>query len=133
MYSIISHKVFLHGDSHGAINHSRIRMGLSGLNQQRKSYNFINDCSCQLCGNVCEDAMHYLLFCRSYRALRIELLGNLTLRFPNLFEVFSNYKYDKVQAKNLLEYLINGTGNFKQDEIIFSYVHKYIQNSQRFM
>ena len=25
MHSIISHKVFLHGDSHGAINHSRIR------------------------------------------------------------------------------------------------------------
>ena len=87
MYSIIANKVFLHGDSHGAINHSRIRMGLSGLNQQRKSYNFINDCSCQLCGNVCEDAMHYLLFCRSYRAHRIELLRDLTLRFPNLLSL----------------------------------------------
>ena len=43
MYIIISHKVFLHGDSHGAINHSRIIMGLSELYQQRKSYNFINN------------------------------------------------------------------------------------------
>ena len=42
-YGNTSYSLFLAHEGKGAINHSRIRMGLSGLNAQRKKYHFIAD------------------------------------------------------------------------------------------
>ena len=38
-----SYSMFMYGDTNGSINHSHIRMGLSGLNAHRKKVNFIRD------------------------------------------------------------------------------------------
>jgi hypothetical protein len=44
-----------------AVNHTRMRLGLSGLKDQRRSYNHVDNSTCDLCGVRKEDVMHYLL------------------------------------------------------------------------
>ena len=51
------------GTGKGAINQSRIRMGLSALNAHRKKYNFILFNDCPLCGNKPENENHYFFKC----------------------------------------------------------------------
>ena len=50
---------------------SRIRMGLSALNEQRYSYNFIESPLCLSCNTVqVEDSSHFFLYCDAYRVAR---------------------------------------------------------------
>jgi len=66
----------IHNCAYGlsALEHSRIRMGLSGLKGQRAAYNLIEDGSCDHCGWPDESAVHYLLLCPHHAASRTPLL-----------------------------------------------------------
>ena len=76
-YGSSSYSMYMAGDSNGAINHSRIRMGLSGLNAQRKKVNFIPNGNCHYCGSRSETPVHYFMECPAFAAQRIGLLHNL--------------------------------------------------------
>ena len=52
------------------INHTRIRLGLSGLSSQRCDYNHIKDPKCPTCGAKTEDPQYYFLLCPTYNGLR---------------------------------------------------------------
>jgi hypothetical protein len=69
-------KIKLYSKFNGAkaVNHTRIRLGLSGLKSQRHDYNHVLYPTCDYCGAKKEDAMHYLLQCRIYADMRTVLL-----------------------------------------------------------
>ena len=59
-------RLFSRYSNKAAVNHTRIRLGLSGLASQRHDYNHIDDPKCQTCHARCEDPAHYFLLCPSY-------------------------------------------------------------------
>ena len=132
IYGNSSNALFLYGDGKGAINQSRIRMGLSALNSQRKKYHFIPDGTCPNCDARSEDAMHFLLVCPAYTVQRQQLFQELNHNVPQVIHPLSNFTADKKVANMLTRILINGTGNAASDQSIFKSVHIFIETSQRF-
>ena len=63
--------------SRAATNHTRIRLGLSGLASQRCDYKHIEDPKCQKCNAKVEDPAHYFLACPIYAACRVEFMGEV--------------------------------------------------------
>jgi hypothetical protein len=70
----INHLYHLYS-SKAALNHTRIRLGLSGLAGQRFDYNHIEDPKCIKCNAKVEDPVHYFLLCPSFSIHRNEFLG----------------------------------------------------------
>jgi hypothetical protein len=66
--------LFHHDCSKAAINHTRIRLGLSGLCSHRYNYNHIHDPKCPTCDAKCEDPTHYFLTCPTYSTQRHNFL-----------------------------------------------------------
>ena len=58
----------------GYRHHTRIRLGLSALNQQRFTYNLIETKFCDNCRDKDESPKHYFLECPQYEIFRITLL-----------------------------------------------------------
>jgi hypothetical protein len=115
-----------------ALNHTRIRLGLSGLASQRRDYNHIKDAKCIKCNDKCESPAHYFLNCPAYNAHRAEFL-NETCRIlqENRIEVDLNRSSFRkffintiLRGSPLLDDLNNG--------IIFVFTQLFIQKSQRF-
>jgi len=123
---------YLHGNSKSYIQISRMRMGLSGLNAHRKSYHFIDHCTCDKCNARQEDCKHYLLECPAYAAHRLEMIALLTDLIPHDQESILNLRIVK-NRKNLCKILIFGLGNPEKDKNIFDVVANFIQQSQRFL
>ena len=132
IYGGLTNKIFLFGNSNGAINHSRIRMGLSGLNQQRRKYNFIANSVCPKCNFKSEDAAHYFLHCPMYAAQRQKLLHTLSATPNSEIIYLLNSKAKKAHANRLVNLLLFGTGNITIDKKIFECLHVYIEDSNRF-
>ena len=108
-----------------AINHSRLRLGLSALNFHLFKYNLINDMSCPSCSHPKEDTNHFIFVCLTYATLRISLLGGLSdLLSTNMYE-------NKTMLENVLLY---GTVDLNFDTIlsVFKLFQKYIHESERF-
>ena len=131
----VANKLFLYGTSHGAINHSRIRMGLSGLNQQRRKYNFIENGRCPTCHFKREDDFHYFTNCPTYATQRgvmyREICQTLAPNIdPNLFMPISNE-----DSKDFLSLIIHGSNesDYDTNKIIFNIIHKFITNTKRFI
>ena len=80
-----TNKLYSYCDGRAAINHTRLRLGLSGLNGHRSLYNFITFSSCPKCDYELEDVEHYLLFCPRYTAHRETLLNTLDTTYGNNF------------------------------------------------
>ena len=57
-YGNSSCSVFMYGDTTGSINHSHIRMGLSGLNAHCEKVNFIRDAACGYRADRSESPCH---------------------------------------------------------------------------
>ena len=70
-------------DGRGAINHTQLRLGLSGLNGHRCFFNFIDYATCPKCGHTPEDSEHFLLLCPVYAAQRETLLSHLDTMYNN--------------------------------------------------
>ena len=70
-------KLFCHGTRYGRVNHTRMRLGLSGLNGHRREYNFIDNADCPKCSHQFEDCFHYFFHCTAYNDAREILLNKL--------------------------------------------------------
>jgi hypothetical protein len=59
-------RLYHHNCSRAAVNHTRLRLGLSGLASQRYDYKHINNPECVYCGALKEDLTHYFLLCPTF-------------------------------------------------------------------
>ena len=131
-YANSSNSIFLSHDGKGAINHSRIRMGLSALNSQRKKYHFIPDATCDSCNARSETPVHFLLHCPTYAAQRQDMLQQLINSVPNIMQPLLNFQNNPRLCKELVQIMICGTANNNNDNIIFPIVQRYLEATERF-
>jgi hypothetical protein len=69
--------------SRAAINHTRLRLGLSALSAQRFDYNHIDNPKCLLCNAPSEDLVHYFLLCPAHATHRDTFLRETCLILNN--------------------------------------------------
>ena len=133
LYGSSTYHLFLAEDGNGAVNHSRIRMGLSGLNAQRRKYNFIDSSKCNYCNSKTEHAKHFLLFCPSFAALRHDMLYEMEAKVPQTVQPYiPNYQNSNNLATQFCNLLIFGTTNINIDKHIFEIVQNFIATTNRF-
>jgi hypothetical protein len=127
-------KVKLYSKFNGksAINHTRIRLGLSGLKSQRCDYNHVDNRRCDFCGAKKDDAMHYLLQCSVFTTMRTTLLSSI----KNLYET-KNIKLDlrrTIVQKELVKIMLCGDKRLSERENVdlFGMVQQFIGSSKRF-
>jgi hypothetical protein len=117
-----------------SVHHARMRMGLSGLNDHRKKYNFISLNNCPLCGKKPENTVHYFLRCPYLAVQRNVLIGDitqlLTARLPDL----ELYPTTSQGFNALVSIFLYGSSSLSFDENIslFKSIHTFIRNSKRF-
>jgi hypothetical protein len=127
----INHTYHLYS-SRAAVNHTRIRLGLSGLASQRHDYKHIKDPKCIKCNAKVENPAHYFLNCPAYAAHRAEFLAETCHILQingigvDLTRVRSRTFFINTILKGslLLDDLNNG--------IIFTFTQEYIRKTQRF-
>jgi hypothetical protein len=115
-----------------AINHTRMRLGLSGLKAQRHAYNHVALPTCDLCGAHRDDAMHYLLQCRVFNNMRIPLLDAVRALY-----LTKNIRRDMsrtIVQKELVHCLLHGDARLTEREnvTLFVLVQQFIGASKRF-
>ena len=102
-----------------AVNHTRIRLGLSALNFQRFQYNFVDNMSCDKCGARGEDAAHLLFHCPAYAVPRQTLIQSLHQILPeDLFR----------PQKHLEQILLYGSNAlfFSENLTIFKLIQEFL-------
>ena len=127
-------KLFSHGTTRGRVNHTRIRLGLSGLNSHRYNYNFITDRSCPMCSFRVEDPCHYFFDCPRYDFDRIKLLTQISnIVSPGVHHsmLLTNSISDR---RYFLNCILLGFDDLTYGEnvLIFDFVHEYINSTKRF-
>ena len=125
-------KYFSLGKGRGKIYHTRLRLGLSGLNDHLFRYNLISYRNCNRCNkNIVETTEHFLLFCSKYNDIRKVLFNNLQkIICPNVkFDVYTKYC-----PKYLVDLLLLGNEELSVEENleIFNNVFEYLVNTNRF-
>ena len=128
-------KLHLYGTSHGAVNHSRIHMGLSGLNQQRRKYNFIDSGRCSTCNFIREDAQHYFLKCSTYAIQRGMMYGEICHTLTTNVNPDLLIPQTAEELTEFLKLILHGSdqSDYKTNKAIFDSVHNFIYTSKRFM
>ena len=126
----VLYKPYLWGFSKGFVNLSRIRMGLSALNAQRKKYHFINDSSCPNCGARHESPDHFLLLCPAYHAARVDMVNEL-LKVPQI-QIEPKLQEPHKNKTFLTKTFLKGTENEVLDIRLFSIIASYIEKTNRF-
>ena len=128
----VINKLFHHFSDKTAINHTRMRLGLSGLASHRCDYKHIVDPKCTRCNAKEEDPHHFFLICKQYVAHRdIFLDGICNILYANNIEV----NFLKQNFRNfLVSTLLNGSLLLTEEENIeiFKITQNYIRNTQRF-
>jgi hypothetical protein len=124
--------LYQNDSSRQAINHTRIRLGLSGLAFQRFSYKHIDNPQCNNCSALKEDPIHYLLLCPAYANHREEFLTNV-MELLNL----NNIEIDFLNLKSrqfLVEIILNGTPLLSEldNRKVFQLTQSFIKNTGRF-
>jgi hypothetical protein len=125
-------KLYSKFNGKNAINHTRIRLGLSGLKSQRCDYNHVDNRRCDFCGAKKDDAMHYLLQCSVFTTMRNTLLNSVI----NLYESKSialDLRRTIVQ-KELVKNMLCGDPRLSEAENVdlFGMVQQFIGSSKRF-
>jgi hypothetical protein len=115
-----------------AVNHTRMRLGLSGLKAQRYEYNHVPNPTCEYCGARREDALHFLLQCRTFAHMRVTLLDSVNTLYRNK-NIVRDLTRTIVQ-KELVSCLLKGDVRLNEQENIalFEMVQQFIQTSNRF-
>ena len=118
--------------SKAAINHTRIRLGLSGLASQRFDYKHITDPKCIRCNAKSESPAHFFLTCPSYSVQRADFIREIC-------QIFQNNNIEVNLAKKSSQNFVLNTilrGSILLDDlnngIIFFLTQLYIQKTQRF-
>ena len=114
------------------VNQTRMRLGLSALNDQRAKYNLITNSCCAKCGYNHEDTNHYFLKCPHYSAIR-EVLLEKSERLLNPHGVPVNTTNPEEQSM-LIKVFLHGSPLIPLDANIAlsKLVQDYIKNSKRF-
>ena len=108
-----------------AVNHTRMRLGLSALNSQRYKYNMVPSPSCERCGAPQEDPYHMFFVCPAYAVPRQTLTQDLN----RILSV------DIVQNKKQVEIiLLYGSEilDHHTNLILFTTLHDFIYSCGRF-
>jgi hypothetical protein len=125
-------KLFSKYSTRAAINHTRIRLGLSGLASQRHDYNHIDNPECIKCRATCEDPIHYFLLCPNYEIARADFLEEICqILHDNNVEVDFNSNHF---IKAFIDMILNGTALLDEtsNSEIFKITQTFINDSNRF-
>jgi hypothetical protein len=101
---------------------SRIRMGLSGLNAHRFTYNMIASPVCLLCKNESESTLYYLWSCTVHTQARNNMMERLE----------AETDLGHIDTNNIIQLLIRGETNNENHKIIYDIVTEYITITDRF-
>jgi hypothetical protein len=127
-------KVKLYSKFNGvkAINHTRIRLGLSGLKAQRHDYHHVLFPTCDYCGARKEDAMHFLLQCATFANMRIVLINKIMVLYMSK-NIVLDLRRTLVQ-KELVNSLLKGDVRLSEGENthLFMIVQEFILATKRF-
>jgi hypothetical protein len=121
-----------HNSSKAAINHTRIRLGLSGLSSQRFNYNHIPNPQCLTCGAANEDPIHYFLLCPTYSAPRPALLEGICEILDD-HEIEIDFRRRRFREQ-FIQLILKGSPHLNDETIlrIFEITQSFINNSKRF-
>jgi hypothetical protein len=125
--------LFHHDCSKAAINHTRIRLGLSGLSAHRFNYNHIQDPSCPTCDAAREDSTHFFLLCPTYSTQRLNFIINVCeILFDNDIEVDFRKRGFRTF---LIDTMLKGSPLFSEQENlrILLLTKTYIHETHRFL
>lgn len=119
-------KLYFHFDNPQNVNHTRMRLGLSGLNAHLNKIGIHQDGLCTYC-NEEENVTHYFLKCRMYNVHRQELV-------EELHDVFNESNIEIKDDNHLIYMILFGSNllQFDKNVNIFSIVQQYIKNTGRF-
>jgi len=122
-------QLYSRGRGKHAINHARMRMGLSHLRHQLYSFGIIQVAKCIQCGYKQETAMHYLLVCHKYADIRITMLNDIAT-----YITAQGHVIDYNNKRNLSRILLDGSTEFPYhvNRVIFVHVQQYIEQTNRF-
>jgi len=123
-----TNKLFSSQIGRSSIYHTRIRLGLSGLNAHRYNYDLIEFSHCPNCGHFWEDEIHFLIDCPAYGNARTALLEGLHQLPLNTNAI--SYR----EKKQLASTLLNGASylDFELNCNIFEFVKSFISLTLRF-
>jgi hypothetical protein len=115
-----------------AVQHTRMRLGLSGLMVQRHDYNHVPRSTCEYCGARKDDTMHFFLQCQVFDQMRIHLLERVSEIYQS-----KNITHDMTRTlvkKQLVNSLLTGDVRLGMGENIelFNAVQTYIGTTKRF-
>lgn len=125
--------------SRAAVQHARIRMGLSCLNYHRKNYRlklgtFIDDDRCPNCHNSPEDPLHFFIPCPYFATQRDILLRDISdiflLHFPHL-NIRSSTRH--IQTEIVTIFLFGSDHfTFEENFTLFRAINDFIFQTKRF-
>jgi exonuclease III len=124
--------LFHHSNGQEAINHTRIRLGLSGLASQRFDYNHIDSPKCTRCPSQNEDPVHFFLMCPAFEDDREDLIRNVCdILNQNDIQIDLGAPY---LGEEFVEMLLKGTPlvNEVENKKILKIAQTYIKNTHRF-
>ena len=125
--------LFHHSNRKEEINHTRIRLGLSGLASQRFDYNHIDSPKCTRCSEEKEDPIHFFLLCPVYDDARADLILNVW-EILNQNDINVNLGARNL-GKDLVEMFLKGTPLLDETENkkILLLAQTFIKATQRFL
>ncbi|CAG2205733.1 unnamed protein product [Mytilus edulis] len=130
--NLCSKKIYSRGHGYEKKIHTRLRLGLSALNDHLYKYNLTLNRFCDFCpGNCIENTEHYLIHCARYTNYRITLL----LGIKNLLCPDINIAMLRDLCPNYLsKILIEGSDDLSDDTNLemFECVFRFIKSSNRF-
>jgi hypothetical protein len=125
-------RLFSYGSGEGLVNHARLRMGLSALNQHRWKYNYIRDTTCPSCNHRHEDIVHFFLECPTYQASRQNLMQSVRLFVGDILPDIHRLQTRRAK-ETLINILLRGDDRLDDatNRALFDSVQNYIVSSRR--
>ncbi len=129
--NLVPTKMQLYSRSRGrnAVNHTRMRIGLSGLRQQLNGFGIIDNPYCEYCAGTLETVTHYLMSCPLYVGHRAVMLEGVRAAVETCGITLDLTDY-RLLVGILLRGNITYTNQVNMD--IFKFVQEFIGNSRRF-
>ena len=125
--------LFHHDCSKAAINHTRLRLGLSGLSSHRYNYKHITDPKCLTCDANLEDITHFFLICPTYSIQRHNLIIDICeILTENDIEI--DFR-SKPFRNFFLDIILKGSDGFTlpENKRIFKVTQTFICETHRFL
>jgi hypothetical protein len=119
--------------SKAVTNHTRLRLGLSGLASHRCDYNHIDNPKCPLCTSKREDPIHYFLTCPAHAMHRDEFMRDICQILHSIEDFRVDFRSQRFRNQ-FIDIILKGTNllNEADNRNFFEIAQKYIKNSQRF-